>query len=126
MHSHFIFLDSVKAILVHCAHRLLSESTLILCTLKTATVESRRPAFDVCFGLCSPSRVSAFSALNLVRFQSTVVEEPVQRYQNHHREIDPPLHTIFSIGKLQDNTGDTIPTLTEMLQPVSSARVISF
>ena len=30
--SHFIFLDSVKAILVHCAHRLLSESTLILCT----------------------------------------------------------------------------------------------
>jgi hypothetical protein len=32
MHSHFIFLDSLKAILVHCAHRLLSESTLILCT----------------------------------------------------------------------------------------------
>jgi len=47
MHSHFIFLDSVKAILVRCAHRLLSQSTLILCTLKTATVESRRPAFDV-------------------------------------------------------------------------------
>jgi len=34
MHSHFIFLDSVKAILVHCAHRLLSQSTLILRTLK--------------------------------------------------------------------------------------------
>jgi hypothetical protein len=32
MHSHFIFLDSVKAILVNCAHRLLSELTLILCT----------------------------------------------------------------------------------------------
>ena len=56
MQSHFIFLDSVKTILVHCAHRLLSQLTLILCTLKTATVESRRPAFDVCFGLCSPSR----------------------------------------------------------------------
>ena len=89
MHSHFIFLDSVKAVFVHCANRLLSQSTLILCTLETATVESRRPAFDVCFGLCSPSRVSAFSALNLVRFKSTVVEEPVQRYQNHHGEIDP-------------------------------------
>src|SRR5213594_86414 len=31
---YFTFLDSVKAILVHCAHRLLSESTLILCTLR--------------------------------------------------------------------------------------------
>jgi hypothetical protein len=30
----FTFLDSVKAILVHRAHRLLSESTRILCTLK--------------------------------------------------------------------------------------------
>src|SRR5207249_7220357 len=43
MHSHFIFLDSVKAILVHCAHRLLSESTLILCT-GTRPVEGKRPA----------------------------------------------------------------------------------
>ncbi len=42
MHSHFIFLDSVKAILVHCAHRLLSESTLILCT-GTRPVEGKRP-----------------------------------------------------------------------------------
>src|SRR5206468_9366380 len=30
----FTFLDRVKAILVHCAHRLLSESTRILCTLR--------------------------------------------------------------------------------------------
>ncbi len=33
-YSYFIFLDGVKAILVHCAHRLLSESTRILCTLR--------------------------------------------------------------------------------------------
>src|ERR1700745_3659662 len=37
------FLDLVKAILVHCAHRLLSESTLILCT-GTRPVEGNRPA----------------------------------------------------------------------------------
>src|SRR5438093_13094882 len=30
----FTFLDSIKAMLVHRAHRLLSESTLILCTLR--------------------------------------------------------------------------------------------
>jgi hypothetical protein len=42
MQSHFIFLDSVKAILVHCAHRLLSESTLILCT-GIRPVEGKRP-----------------------------------------------------------------------------------
>jgi hypothetical protein len=34
IYSYFTFLDGVKAILVHCAHRLLSESTRILCTLK--------------------------------------------------------------------------------------------
>src|SRR4029450_4322949 len=33
--SHFIFLDSVKAIMVHCAHRLLSGLNRILCTLRT-------------------------------------------------------------------------------------------
>src|SRR4029450_3163909 len=33
---YFTFLDSVKAILVHRANRLLSESTLILCTLRDA------------------------------------------------------------------------------------------
>ena len=32
---YFLFLDRVKAILVHRAHRLLSESTLILCTLRS-------------------------------------------------------------------------------------------
>jgi hypothetical protein len=37
-------LDLVKAILVHCAHRLLSESTLILRTLRNGPVESKRPA----------------------------------------------------------------------------------
>jgi hypothetical protein len=42
MHSHFIFLDSVKAILMHRAHRLLSESTRILCT-GTRPVEGKRP-----------------------------------------------------------------------------------
>ena len=31
---YFTFLDSVKAILVHRAHLLLSESTRILCTLR--------------------------------------------------------------------------------------------
>ena len=36
MHSHLIFLDSVKAILVHCTHRLLSESTLIADNLSKA------------------------------------------------------------------------------------------
>jgi hypothetical protein len=38
MHSHFIFRDSVKAILVHRAHRLLSKLARILCTLKTRRV----------------------------------------------------------------------------------------
>jgi hypothetical protein len=44
MHSHFIFLDSVKAILVHCAHRLLSESTRILCGLRNRPGGRQRPA----------------------------------------------------------------------------------
>jgi hypothetical protein len=38
MRSHFIFLDSVKAILVHRAHRLLSGLNRILCTLRLARV----------------------------------------------------------------------------------------
>jgi len=64
MHSHLIFLDSVKAILVHCAHRLLSESTLILCT-GTRPVEGKRP-YDfpgiAKFPLsCSPAVVFASS-----------------------------------------------------------------
>jgi hypothetical protein len=48
MHSHFIFLDSVKAILVNCAHRLLSELTLILCT-GTRLVEGDLDDYEVTF-----------------------------------------------------------------------------
>src|SRR5881394_2396096 len=36
-YSYFIFLDGVKAVLVHRANRLLSESTRILCTLRNGT-----------------------------------------------------------------------------------------
>jgi hypothetical protein len=48
MHSHFIFLDSVKAILVNCAHRLLSELTLILCT-GTRPMEGDLDDYEVTF-----------------------------------------------------------------------------
>jgi hypothetical protein len=48
MHSHFIFLDSVKAILVNCAHRLLSELILILCT-GTRPVEGDLDDYEVTF-----------------------------------------------------------------------------
>ena len=39
MYSYFTFLELVKAISVHRAHRLLSESTLILCTLRNRPME---------------------------------------------------------------------------------------
>src|SRR6266576_7272262 len=39
----FTFLDSVKAILVHCAHRLLSEWTRILCTLRNRPCGKQTP-----------------------------------------------------------------------------------
>ena len=39
MYSYFTFLELVKAISVHRAHRFLSESTLILCTLRKRPME---------------------------------------------------------------------------------------
>jgi hypothetical protein len=43
IYSYFTFLDGVKAILVHCAHRLLSELTRILCTLKNELGAKQTP-----------------------------------------------------------------------------------
>jgi len=43
IYSYFTFLDWVKAILEHCAHRLLSESTRILCTLRKGARGKQTP-----------------------------------------------------------------------------------
>ena len=48
MYSYFTFLDGVKAISVRRAHRLLSESTLILCT-GTRPVEGDLDDYEVTF-----------------------------------------------------------------------------
>src|SRR6266699_3023183 len=49
---YFTFLDSVKAIMVHCAHRLLSGLNLMLCTLRT------RPLARAFRSRCQPRRKS--------------------------------------------------------------------
>ena len=59
----FTFLDSVKAILVHRAHRLLSESTLILCTLKEQAGGRQTPGHFT--GIAKYSRVDGYKLAQL-------------------------------------------------------------
>ena len=99
MQSQFIFLDSVKAILLHCAHRLLSESTLILCTLKTATVESRRPAMVILvvsrFGFPTEG-LQPKSCLRFARPRLNVGELP--RFYNQLRHLATLSHSMVRLG----------------------------
>jgi hypothetical protein len=64
MYSYFTFLDLVKAISVHRAHRLLSESTLILRTLRKRVISGYKISPSKKTKRLAASTVSIRQALN--------------------------------------------------------------
>src|SRR6266403_3124828 len=82
----FTFLDSVNAMLVHRAHRLLSESTLILCTFEqrvrwkaiAATNKLSHRLLNVFLG--PASTIQRFNALTIQPFN---VREAMTRPHSH-------------------------------------------